>query len=149
MKTSFAFDPQLIAPCGMNCAICSAYLAWKNDLPKVRGKISHCPGCRPRKKQCSFVIKQCPDDRKLKKGAIAFCFECTMFPCPGLDRLDRKYQTRYGMSMIANLKEIKKDGLAKFVKSQVKKHACPACGALRSIHSGKCYVCDEIKSWKG
>ena len=30
------FDPDLIAPCGMNCNICMAYLREKNK----------CPGCR-------------------------------------------------------------------------------------------------------
>ncbi len=142
-------DRRLVASCGMNCAICSAYLAYKNNLPKVPGKSTHCPGCRPRKKQCAFVMKQCPDDRKILRGKIEFCFECNCFPCAGLERLDDKYRLRYGASMIDNLKEIKRDGLDQFIKNQVRKYKCSACGELISVHSKKCYVCDEIRSWKG
>jgi hypothetical protein len=73
-------NKELIAPCGMNCAICSGYLAYKNNLPKVRGKISHCKGCRPRNKQCAFLKKRCEDNLKLLRGEIDFCFECDFFP---------------------------------------------------------------------
>jgi len=32
-----AIAPQLVAPCGMNCAICSGYLAYKNHS-RFKGK---------------------------------------------------------------------------------------------------------------
>lgn len=74
-------NDQLIAPCGMNYAICSSYLAYKNNLPKVKGKIAHCKGCRIRNKQCAFLKKQCKDNHKLLRGEINFCFEYNCFPC--------------------------------------------------------------------
>jgi len=30
----------------------------------------------------------------------------------------------------------------------VKKYKCPKCEGLKSTHSGKCFACDDIKSWK-
>lgn len=27
------------------------------------------------------------------------------------------------------------------------RYACERCGGLRSIHSGKCFTCDNISSW--
>jgi hypothetical protein len=139
-------DKQLIAPCGMNCAICSGYLAYKNNLQKIRGK---CKGCRPRNKQCAFLKKRCEDNLKLLKGEIDFCYECHCFPCRGLERLDNSYKQKYGMSMIENLIEIKNKGIQKFIKNQYKKYKCPTCDGLISVHCKKCFSCERIESLKG
>jgi len=98
----------LIAPCGMNCAICSAFLAYKNNIPKKARSITYCKGCRPRNKQCAFLKKKCKDDLKLLKGEIDFCFECNFYPCEQLIRIDEKYKREYKMSMIENLELIKR-----------------------------------------
>ncbi len=140
-------DPQLIAPCGMNCAICSGYLAYKNQ-PRFKGIMAHCRGCRPRNKLCAFVKKRCADNLKLLHGEVNFCFECDCFPCEALKRLDAKYRRDFGMSMIDNLVEIRENGLEKFLEKQHHKYACQRCGELISVHSKKCFNCDEIKSWK-
>ena len=39
---------ELIAPCGMNCGICSGYLASKYDVKGKGVKMPYCIGCRPR-----------------------------------------------------------------------------------------------------
>lgn len=138
-------DTELIAPCGINCAICSAYLAYKNNIPNK--KIHNCRGCRARNKQCAFLKKRCKDGLKLLKGEVDFCFECNCYPCDRLEHLDERYRKKYGMSMIENLNEIKKTGLINFIKNQ-KKYECQKCGNLISIHNKKCFVCDQIISWK-
>jgi hypothetical protein len=43
---------KLIAPCGMNCGICSGYLASKYDIESKGIKMPYCIGCRPRDKKC-------------------------------------------------------------------------------------------------
>ena len=139
--------PQLIAPCGMNCAICSGYLAYKNQ-PRFKGVMTHCRGCRPRNKQCAFVKKRCADNLKLLHGAVNFCFECDCFPCEALKRLDAKYRRDFDMSMIDNLVEIRENGLEKFLENQHHKYACQRCGELISVHNGKCFNCDEIRGWR-
>ena len=141
-------DPQLIALCGMNCAICSGYLAYKNQL-RFKGVMAHCRGCRPRNKLCAFVKKRCADNLKLLHGTVNFCFECDCFPCEALKRLDAKYRRDFGMSMIDNLVEIRENGLEKFLEKQHHKYACQQCGELTSVHNGKCFNCDEVKGWKG
>jgi len=122
-------DEELISPCGMNCAICTAFLG---------GQKTQCLGCRIRKKNCAFLKKTC---EKLQKEKIKFCFECKKFPCIQLKKLDDKYKKRYGMSMIENLKEIKENGIKKFLKKQGKKYKCPECGNTICVHDGKCYKC--------
>ena len=136
----------LIAPCGMNCGICSNYLAYKNN---ISGKgFPNCVGCRARNKQCAFLKKRCIDDLKLLKGEIEFCFECNYYPCDILTGLDNRYRERFGMSMIDNLNEIKSKGINYFMKSQETKYKCKKCGNLISVHSKKCFICDKITDWK-
>jgi hypothetical protein len=139
-------DKLLIAPCGMNCAICSRYLAYKNNLPVVKGKITHCVGCRNKSNLCSR-IKQC-ENKKLRKGEIEFCYECYLFPCDRIKKLDNRYRNAYDMSMIENLMNIKKEGIRKFISDQNKKYKCSECKGLKSVHNKKCFSCNEIKNWK-
>ena len=139
-------DAELVAPCGMNCGLCSAYQALANDLPRIRGKITHCTGCRPRNKQCSFLKKRC---RKLFKGEIGFCFECGSFPCTNLQGISEQYVKKYNTSLIENLKEIKTSGIEAFLQNERVRFACGRCYGVVSIHNGKCYRCDSIKGWRG
>jgi hypothetical protein len=43
---------------------------------------------------------------KIRNNKIKFCFECEGFPCDRIKTLDKRYRTKYGMSMVENLKEI-------------------------------------------
>ena len=136
---SSKFTPELIAPCGMNCGICKAYLAYSRGAPKKRGSVTHCSGCLPRNKNC-FIKRGCA---KLSKNLICFCFECETMPCRNLDRLDRRYRERYGMSMVENLQEIQAKGVPAFLRNQETKYACQNCGDIVSVHDGKCYSCGK------
>lgn len=127
----------LIAPCGMNCALCAAY---QRTLRK-------CPGCwiDSKDKNASCVrcrIKNCP---RLKGRGRKFCFECEKFSCARLDHLDTRYRGKYHMSMIANLKMIKKKGLPQFIKSQDKQWQCKKCSGMICCHNGLCMKCDMAK----
>ena len=46
---------ELVAPCGINCAVCSNYLALENDVRAKGVRMAYCKGCRPRDKKCSFL----------------------------------------------------------------------------------------------
>ncbi|MBU1693535.1 MAG: DUF3795 domain-containing protein [Verrucomicrobia bacterium] len=138
-------DQKLIAPCGMHCAVCSAYLAWAHAVPRQRGKITHCEGCRPRNKQCAFLKKRCS---RLRNNRVRFCYECPDFPCAPLSRIDARYRNNYGMSLIGNLEEIRDHGMAAFLKHQRKEHGCPSCGDWVSVHNKKCFACQPVHSWK-
>lgn len=138
MKKANPILKELIAPCGMNCALCSRYLAYANNLTR-----SHCIGCRPSKKNCG-VKNKCTGTKNISEGNIPFCFECSQYPCKSLHHLDERYRKNYGMSMIDNLEFIHKNGIAQFIKSQYKKHHCSQCGNLISVHNNKCFKCEKI-----
>jgi hypothetical protein len=147
MKPASNFTPDLIAPCGMNCALCSSNLALKNDLRNKGVKMSYCAGCRARNKQCAFIKNQCA---KLLNNEVSYCFECSGFPCDTLKKLDSRYKERYRMSMIDNLRFIKKHGVESFLAEQEKQWTCPSCGEVICCHNGVCFNCrlDTLKSRK-
>ena len=129
---------ELVAPCGMNCGICSAYLARKYDV-RARGvKLPYCAGCRARNKQCAFLKKRC---QLILTGQITYCFECEEFPCRRLETIDRRYTANYRMSMIQNLRYIRAWGVALFLQKEEEKWRCPQCGEVISCHNGICYNC--------
>jgi hypothetical protein len=128
----------LIAPCGMNCALCANYLAMKLDLRKTGIQKMYCAGCRPRGKNCAFMKRSC---ELIGEGKIQFCHECINFPCDRLKRLDKRYRTKYHMSMIENLTYIKEQGMEKFLKEQEARWRCPDCGGVICCHNGICYGC--------
>lgn len=103
----------LIAPCGMDCALCMGY---------QREKL-HCPGChgddREKQKSCrACVIKNCT---KRNQHGWQYCFECDTYPCARLKQLDKRYRTKYEMSMIENLDYIRDHGIQQFVRHEQKR----------------------------
>ena len=118
-----------IAPCGMNCRLCIAYVRAKNS----------CDGCLS------------PDTKCSKKCTLRFCTKrkgkycdhtCVSFPCQRLKNLDRRYRSKYGMSMIENLMYIENFGIRQFVRNENKRWACNECGALICVHRPNCLHCD-------
>jgi len=136
--------PELIAPCGMNCAVCSGYLALKNDVKNKGIRMPYCEGCRPRDKKCAFLKKRC---ELLLNNKVEFCYECEDFPCKELKHVDKRYQTLYRMSLIGNLELIKEKGMPEFLETQEETWRCPECGELICCHNGLCFKCnvDELR----
>ena len=132
----------LVAPCGMNCALCSGYLALRHDVRAKGIKMARCVGCRLGRRNCAFLKKQCP---QLSKGEVTFCFECQSFPCHKLKTIDDRYRTHYRMSLIGNLQFIKEHGIEEFLREQEKSWKCKSCGEMICCHNGLCYKCDLEK----
>jgi hypothetical protein len=123
----------LMAPCGMNCRLCSAYIREKEA----------CPGCRgddsiKAKTRITCRIKNCDTIRHDK---AKYCFSCDRFPCDRLNHLSERYRTQYGMSMIDNLEHIKKYGIRHFIRNEKERWTCPECRELICVHKPQCLVC--------
>jgi hypothetical protein len=128
----------LIAPCGMNCRLCMAYGRDKNP----------CPGCRSDDGvKCKSVvacrIKNC---EKLGQRGTEYCIGCDALPCDRLKRLDKRYRTKYGMSMIENLMSIRDVGIRRFVRNEKARWACSVCGAILCVHRPQCLSCG--RAWR-
>jgi len=140
-------NEELIAPCGMNCGICSQYLAFKHDVRSKGIRMPYCTGCRPRDKNCAFLKKRCD---LLVNGKVKYCYECNDFPCQRLSHIDERYIKHHRMSMLENLEFIKKNGVVKLLEKEEQKWICPRCGGVISCHNGICFDCglDELKTRK-
>jgi hypothetical protein len=126
---------ELIAPCGMNCGICMAYLREKNK----------CPGCRLFNANRPITIAKCriKNCATFQTGKSKYCFECDEFACGNLKHLDKRYRTRYHMSMIENLENIRELGILRFVRNEKVRWACTECGGTICVHRGYCYNCGK------
>jgi hypothetical protein len=139
VETSLYFTEDLIAPCGINCGTCSAYL---------REKKNRCHGCRhaelnipTTRLNCS--IKNC---EHLQKTESKLCCDCLMYPCARLKHIDKRYRIRYKTCLIKNLDTIRETGMVSFLENEVTKWSCPNCGSILSVHKDHCLKCNlELK----
>ena len=135
MKFQVSFDKSLIAPCGMNCGTCIAYLRSKN----------RCQGCRIFSVDKSISVQRCIIQKcvHLAETNSKFCYDCEIYPCKRLKQLDRRYRTRYNTSFLENLKMIKGKGIEKFLVFESKRRTCPKCGSTLSVHRDYCLICSK------
>ena len=131
-------NEELIAPCGMNCTICSGFLAYQHDVKSKGIRMPYCTGCRLRNKLCAFLKKKC---ELLLSNKVRYCYQCINFPCERLQHLDKRYRTHFRMSMIENLEYIRDDGNDKFLQKEQEKWQCSECGGVICCHNGICFAC--------
>ena len=131
ISTNFLYK-DLIAPCGMNCALCIAHQRAKN----------HCAGCLSDTFKATYCqrcyIKNCV---KLQDTHLSFCFECDTYPCKRFKNLDKRYRSKYGMSMLKNLEFIQEFGIEKFIEKEKGLWTCVKCGHMLSVHRDSCIYC--------
>jgi hypothetical protein len=118
--------------------LCIAYVRDRNP----------CPGCRvddsvkrPTRWHCA--IKKCG---KMAERGAKYCAGCGDLPCDRLKHLDKRYRTKYGMSMIENLACIGESGVRKFIAKEKEKWTCPGCGELLCVHKPQCLSCG--RAWR-
>lgn len=83
------------------------------------------------------VIKHCLN----QQSESGYCFECDVFPCKRLKDLDKRYRTKYHMSMIENLDYIRDHGMALFLENEKHRWKCPECSAVVCVHKSNCLSC--------
>lgn len=124
---------RLIAPCGINCGVCSFYLRSKNPCPGClndnRHKSDSCRRCR---------IKTCA---VLSEHGYRFCFKCKNLPCETLKRLEKRYRTKYHVNVLENLEDIRRIGVREFAHREKERWACEQCGDVVCMHTARCSGC--------
>lgn len=126
-----AMKGELVAPCGMNCNLCS----WVLDPTKPG-----CLGCRLRERGCIHKKGLC---QKLARQEIDFCYKCDRFPCARLLQVEERYVKTYNYSFVENLNYIRRRGMPAFLRREIKRYTCPACGQLLTVHSDQCPHCGQ------
>lgn len=130
VKNGFSAD--MIAPCGLNCAVCYAHMRAKNI----------CGGCRSANNlpnSClRCIIRTC---YKRKERDADFCYVCDSFPCAKLKALDKRYRSKYATDIKKIQQTIKTQGLNALLIQQQRQWTCPTCGSLICMHRGSCDTC--------
>ncbi|RJP77268.1 MAG: DUF3795 domain-containing protein [Candidatus Zixiibacteriota bacterium] len=134
MKMPDNLSTILVAPCGMNCLVCAAYLRKKKSCLGCRGPNEsiplHCRNCK---------IKACAMEQSLN-----LCYECSTFPCTRLKRLDKNYQQRYHVSLIENARYLQNVGSDQYLHEEHEKWRCVACGSVVCLHDRVCSECGKF-----
>ena len=132
-------ETRLIAPCGVNCAVCAAHLRRRNACPGCRADGADKPVTRVRCK-----MKTCG---KSGRKRAKFCFQCGEIPCDRLTMLDKRYRAKYHASPVENLRRIKEIGVREFLRQDQLKWKCAVCGGIVCMHTGRCAVCGTAKDF--
>ncbi|ACZ62058.1 DUF3795 domain-containing protein [Dehalococcoides mccartyi] len=123
--------PEIIAPCGINCLGCRAYLMQKKVcsgcFTDSRTKSDSCRNCR---------IKACAAEHEVNA-----CAACGVFPCRLIVNIDKRYRLRYGLSLIENGLFLKQNGFEVFFAREKERLSCPECGGIICIHNRTCSTC--------
>ncbi len=136
-KMPATIPTKLIAPCGMNCRLCWGYIREKNTCPGCLGNESQ--ESQKSKYRTKCKIRNC---EQITRGKTEYCSEsCDIFPCARLRQLDKRYRSKYGMSMIENLKIIHETGIRQFIRNEKLKWTCPECGEMICVHKPTCLSC--------
>lgn len=129
MKMPENINPNLLAPCGINCIACEKYQ-------------NPCSGCLisddgKNKASLKCKIKTCFDKKNFK-----YCGRCSEFPCPLIKKHSKKYIKRHDYNTLDSAKRIKTMGIGKITQQDKEKFTCPECGGIIHFQNKKCSECN-------
>jgi len=129
----------LVAPCGLYCGECTAFLS------------GECVGCRSDmglsreyRKYCK--IYQCSSGRNLK-----ICLECRDFPCKIFEffKAEKLEDSSWFLDVWTNMKQIKEIGLVKFLRKKrnwlSKRKECAEKRGIKYCNECKQWPCEFLK----
>lgn len=132
------FKENMIAPCGLNCSICSQALRKENP----------CTGClgpdETKSEYCATMCEIAACDIR-KSLADRFCDQCPQYPCSEMVEKEIWYANTYPMieSLLGNLSIIRKEGMEKFLQKEAERWKCPDCNGIICVHTGICSGCGK------
>ena len=129
---------EMIAPCGLNCAICKRAVA----------ETDPCPGCHgPNENKPAFCSEKCGIilcRKRIDKG-YEYCDECPEYPCDDVMEKEIRYTSKYTLyeSPKENLRNIRELGMERFLEIERERWICKDCGGIISVHTGICSGCGK------
>ena len=141
---------ELLAPCGLYCGVCGAYLATRDDNDKLRQGMArvyrcapediNCRGCLSdlRFKHCEVcVIRDCAQTKNLTG-----CHQCDEFPCDKIEALSAAFpDTPAGREVRRAIDAWRNLGDEAFVAAEEARWTCRSCGARLMRGQMRCNHC--------
>jgi hypothetical protein len=129
------------AYCGLFCGACPVFLATRAEggLATEDGSRIACDGCRS--ERLPSWCAECGLKACAKKKGLAFCGECSDFPCDPYAGFRDAKEYPYHLDCPGYLKAIASMGAAAWLSSMEEKYRCPRCAKPISWWSGMCPSC--------
>lgn len=74
--------------------------------------------------------------------ACFYSLVSSLYYCKRLRALDKRYRTKYHMSMIENLKSIQENDMELFLEKEETTWHCTECNDIICCHNGLCMNCN-------
>jgi len=141
----------LVAPCGLFCGACRAYIATleNNDEPRPGSKqpSMQCDGCLGGGRAPAHIpkceIRACAAT-KTKTGR---CSECADFPCGRITDFNNDGMQHHS-EVLANLRQLRTMGIKDWTKHEEDRWTCSKCQAKLSWYDAECPKCKAPRSDK-
>ena len=143
-------NEKLVAPCGLYCGACSAYLATHENRAgtgKAKGPVMQCDGCLgdgrlpPHASKCE--IRECA----ATKTKTRRCSECEEFPCSLITNFNNDGVPHHG-EVLENLRQMRAMGIREWTKHEEDRWGCPKCRTKLSWYDAECPNCKTTRSTK-
>ena len=132
------FEEAMIAPCGLDCSLCS--MAHKN-----RSLVRAVWGLMTASRNSALSDAPSLQCEKRRANQYRFCDQCPDFPCEFSREREKRYQFQYALreSPLTNLREIRELGRERFLEQQRSRWTCGECGGVILVHDGICSGCGK------
>lgn len=140
-------DKRLSAVCGLFCPACSLFIGTKEDPERLKVMAKRlslpveeleCHGCRSDKRGF-FCHKYCKMSECAAQKGIAFCGECSEYPCEELEAFQEKMPHR--IELWKSHDRIKEVGYETWFAEMIEHYSCTKCGTLNSAYDNVCRKC--------
>ena len=154
-ETDAANNENLVAPCGLYCGACSAYLAARegNEQRFAAGSGSkkpatgsmQCDGClgggqlAAHASQCA--IRECA----IAKSKTRRCSECPDFPCDRITNFNNSGFLHHS-EVLDNLRKLQAMGIKDWTNHEIDRWRCSKCPTMLSWYDAECPSCKTPRS---
>ncbi len=138
---------QMTSPCGLDCFNCRMYLAREDSQLRAANAAAFglpcekaiCEGCRNAHGTIAFLgaTEPCDVFRCTAEKGIAFCYQCTDFPCDHLHPYADQASVRQHNTKLFNLSLIKKMGLETWASVKAASVKATYFNAKLRVHSSE------------
>lgn len=134
-------NEQMIAPCGLNCAVCKRALAPEKPCPGCLGESENKP---------EFCARLCGIRNCRTRAGFPdrFCDQCERFPCGDVMEKEIRYANAYPLieCPIGNLAFMRQYGMEALIARETQRWTCPDCGGTIAVQTGVCAACGKAYS---
>ncbi len=128
---------ELLAPCGLYCGACGAYIATRDDNDRLRAGMAKVFGCAPEEIDCqgcqsevryahcqTCAIRACAGEKGFEG-----CYQCGDFPCEHIEALGARFPHTVAHQVIMRtIPQWRELGTEAWVATEEARYTCPSCG---------------------